>query len=203
MGVSGSPLSDLLVFAIHSSIIPDSPKVKGVDDVTFKVGQKVVYPNHGVSLVEKIEPGHIDGVEQIYYHLKLLGNNSRVMVPKTNLELVGLRPLCQQRDVRALFDILEDGNIDTYKDWKGRYKQNLDKMKTGRLTEVAEVLKNLRLVSQRKSLSFREKKMFERAKYFIVSEVAHVKSITERESEELVERALSSSLEKRQRAKAS
>lgn len=145
----------------------------------------------------------MDGVEQVYFHLKLLGNNSRVMVPKTNLELVGLRPLCQQRDVRALFDILEDGNIDTYKDWKGRYKQNLDKMKTGRLTEVAEVLKNLRLVSQRKSLSFREKKMFERAKYFIVSEVAHVKNITERESEELVERALSSSLEKRQRAKAS
>lgn len=171
--------------------------------MTFKVGQKVVYPNHGVSLVEKIEPGQIDGVAQVYFHLKLLGNNSRVMVPKTNLELVGLRPLCQQREVRALFDILEDGNIDTYKDWKGRYKQNLDKMKTGQLVEVAEVLKNLRLVSQRKSLSFREKKMYERAKYFIVSEVAHVKNISERESEDLVERALSSSLEKRQRAKAS
>lgn len=171
--------------------------------MTFKVGQKVVYPNHGVSLVEKIEPGQIDGVAQVYYHLKLLGNNSRVMVPKTNLELVGLRPLCQQREVRALFDILEDGNIDTYKDWKGRYKQNLDKMKTGQLVEVAEVLKNLRLVSQRKSLSFREKKMYERAKYFIVSEVAHVKNITERDAEDLVERALSSSLEKRQRAKAS
>jgi len=152
-------------------------------------------------LVEKIEPGHIDGVEQTYFHLRLLANNSKVMVPKANLELVGLRPLCHTRDVRALFEILEDGNIDTYKDWKGRYKQNLDKMKTGRLTDVAEVLKNLRLVSQRKSLSFREKKMYERAKYFIVSEVAHVKGINERDAEELVERALNSSLEKRQRAK--
>jgi CarD family transcriptional regulator len=75
-------------------------------------------------------------------------------------------------------------------------------MKTGRLTDVAEVLKNLRLVSQRKSLSFREKKMYERAKYFIVSEVAHVKGINEREAEELVEQSLNSSLEKRQRAKA-
>lgn len=167
--------------------------------MTFKVGQKVVYPNHGVSLVEKIEPTHMDGIEQLYFHLRLLSNNSKVMVPKSNLELVGLRPLCQNREVRALFDILEDGNIDTYKDWKGRYKQNLDKMKTGRLTDVAEVLKNLRLVSQRKSLSFREKKMYERAKYFIVSEVAHVKSIAEREAEELVERSLNSSLEKRQR----
>ena len=165
--------------------------------MTFKVGQKVVYPNHGVSLIEKIEPAQIDGVEQTYYHLRLLSNNSKVMVPKSNLDLVGLRPLCQTREVRALFDILEDGNIDTYKDWKGRYKQNLDKMKTGRLVDVAEVLKNLRLVSQRKSLSFREKKMYERAKYFIVSEVAHVKNIPERDAEQLVERALNSSLEKR------
>ena len=171
--------------------------------MTFRVGQKVVYPNHGVSLVEKIEAGQMDdGVEQLYFHLRLLSNNSKVMVPKANLDLVGLRPLCHTRDVRALFDILEDGNIDTYKDWKGRYKQNLDKMKTGRLTEVAEVLKNLRLVSQRKSLSFREKKMYERAKYFIVSEVAHVKDISEREAEDLVELALASSLEKRQRTKA-
>ncbi len=171
--------------------------------MTFKVGQKVVYPNHGVSLVEKIEPTKMDGTEQTYYHLRLLSNNSKVMIPKTNLELVGLRPLCHSREIRALFDILEDGNIDTYKDWKGRYKQNLDKMKTGRLTEVAEVLKNLRLVSQRKSLSFREKKMYERAKYFIVSEVAHVRDLTEREAEVMVEQALTSSLEKRQSAKAS
>jgi CarD family transcriptional regulator len=149
--------------------------------------------------VEKIEPAQIDGVEQLYFHLRLLANNSKVMVPKSNLELVGLRPLCQTKEVRALLEILEDGNIDTYKDWKGRYKQNLDKMKTGRLTDVAEVLKNLRLVSQRKSLSFREKKMYERAKYFIVSEVAHVKGIHEREAETIVERALTSSLEKRSR----
>jgi len=189
-------LSDLLTAASLICIY-----IRG-SGVTFKVGQKVVYPNHGVTLVEKIEPGHIDGVEQTYFHLRLLANNSKVMVPKSNLELVGLRPLCHTRDVRALFEILEDANIDTYKDWKGRYKQNLDKMKTGRLTDVAEVLKNLRLVSQRKSLSFREKKMYERAKYFIVSEVAHVKGINEREAEELVEHALNSSLEKRQRAKA-
>lgn len=165
----------------------------------LSAGQKVVYPNHGVGLVEKIEPSNIDGTEQTFYHLRLLSNNSKVMVPEENLELVGLRPLCDVGEIEALFEILEDGNIDTYKDWKGRYKQNLDKMKTGRLTSVAEVLKNLRLVSQRKSLSFREKKMYERAKYFIVSEVAHVRDISERKSEQLVEEALTSSLEKRKR----
>ena len=167
--------------------------------VTFKVGQKVVYPNHGVTVVEKIAAAHMDGSEQTYYHLRLLSNNSKVMVPKMNLDLVGLRPLFEKGEIRTLFSILEDGNIDTYKDWKGRYKQNLDKMKTGRLSEVAEVLKNLRLVSLKKSLSFREKKMYERAKYFIVSEVAHVKNIAEKDAEVLVERALNSSLEKRNR----
>jgi len=169
--------------------------------VMFDVGQKVVYPNHGVSVVEDIAKSEIDGTSQTLYHLRLLSNNSKVMVPKENLELVGLRPLGDEDQISRLFGILEDGNIDTYKDWKGRYKQNLDKMKTGRLAEVAEVLKNLSLVSQKKSLSFREKKMYERAKYFIVSEVAHVRAIDEKEAETVVERSLKSSLEKLRRAR--
>jgi CarD family transcriptional regulator len=171
-------------------------------DPLFEVGQKVVYPNHGVSVVESIANDSIDGVQQKYYHLRVLANDSKVMVPEENLDLVGLRPLVRLKEIRELFQLLEDGNIDTYKDWKGRYKQNLDKMKTGQLTEVAEVLKNLRLVSQKKSLSFREKKMYERAKYFIVSEVAHVKKIALEEGEKQVERALESSLAKRKKAQA-
>ena len=167
--------------------------------MTFAVGQKVVYPNHGVSVVEEISSAKFDDIDQTLYHLRLLSNNSKVMVPKENLELVGLRPLGDQEHIKSLFSILEDGNIDTYKDWKGRYKQNLDKMKTGQLIEVAEVLKNLCLVSQKKSLSFREKKMYERAKYFIVSEIAHVKSIEEEEAERLVEVSLETSLEKLQK----
>ena len=107
-----------------------------------------------------------------------------------------------QQAKEKLFGILEDGNIDTYKDWKGRYKQNLDKMKTGQLIEVADVLKNLCLVSQKKSLSFREKKMYERAKYFIVSEVAHVRDIEELDAEAIVEGALEKSLAKLKKAKA-
>ena len=169
--------------------------------MSFKVGQKVVYPNHGVSVVEKIENGEIDGNEQTYYFLRLLSNDSKVMVPKSNLELVGVRPLGQTSDINSLFRSLRDGNIDTYKDWKGRYKQNLDKMKTGELGEVAKVLKNLRLVSMKKSLSFREKKMYERAKYFIVSEVAHVRSIEEDDADVQVEKALTTGIEKRRKAR--
>jgi CarD family transcriptional regulator len=170
--------------------------------LAFRIGQKVVYPNHGVSVVEKIEAGDIAGTEQTFYHLRLLSNDSKVMVPKTNLELVGLRPLCQTAEVRNLFRTLRDGHIDTYKDWKGRYKQNLDKMKTGQLIEVAQVLKNLQLVSMKKSLSFREKKMYERAKYFIVSEVAHVKRVGEDAAEKQVERALLTGIEKRKKRRA-
>lgn len=167
----------------------------------FEVDQQVVYPNHGVGVIEKIESGNIDGSEQTYYHLRLLSNNSKVMVPENNLDLVGLRPLCTDDQIDDLLDRLGDGDIETYKDWKGRYKQNLDKMKTGQLPEVAEVLKNLKLVSQRKSLSFREKKMYERAKYFIVSEVAQVKEMSERKAEAAIEEALSDSIEKRKKAK--
>lgn len=165
--------------------------------MAFKVGQKVVYPNHGVSIIEKIENGSIDGVEQVYYHLRLLSNDSKVMIPKQNLDLVGLRPLGKKADIQSLFEILADGIIDTYKDWKGRYKQNLDKMKTGELLPVTEVLKNLRLVSEKKSLSFREKKMYERARYFIVSEVSHVRSLSEDEAGNEVDLALDASIERR------
>jgi len=168
--------------------------------VAFKIGQKVVYPNHGVGIVDKIEDGVIDGVEHTYYHLNLLTNESKVMVPKDNLDLVGIRPLCQKNEIKELFKILENGDIDTYKDWKGRYKQNLDKMKTGQLTDVAEVLKNLRLVGQKKSLSFREKKMYERAKHFIVIEVTHVQNVDEADAEKKVEKALESSIQKREQS---
>jgi len=164
--------------------------------VAFKVGQKVVYPNHGVSLVEKIEACEFDGVEQMFYHLRLFSNSSKVMVPKENLDLVGLRPLNAQSEIRSLFKALRDDHFETYKDWKGRYKQNLDKMKTGELPEVSKVLKNLELVSSKKSLSFREKKMYERAKYFIVSEVAHVKNIDEDDAEKQVDKALAQGMSK-------
>ncbi|HLF57347.1 MAG TPA: CarD family transcriptional regulator [Thermoanaerobaculia bacterium] len=168
--------------------------------MAFKIGQKVVYPNHGVTVVEQIATNTIDGTERTYYHLRLLSSNSKVMVPKDNLDLVGLRPLCEAKEIKAVLTILENGTFDAQKDWKGRYKQNVEKMKTGRITEVAEVLRNLKFVSQRKSLSFREKKMYERAKHFIVSELAHVKGLNEREAEAQVERALSSSIAKRAKA---
>ena len=160
----------------------------------FKVGEKLVYPNHGVTVVENIGESPILGAGATYYHLRLLGNNSRLMVPTQNTDRVGLRRLYQQKEIKSLFSLLEERVAKSQNDWKGRYRENLEKMKTGRLEDVAEVLKNLNEVSKKKSLSFREKKMYDRAKYLLVSEVAIVKGIPEAEAEKLIQKSLEKSL---------
>ena len=162
--------------------------------IGFKVGDKLVYPNHGVTVVEQIGSSPIVGANDTYYHLRLLANNSRLMVPIHNTDRVGLRRLYQPKEIKGLISLLEAKGAKSHSDWKGRYRENLEKMKTGRLEDVAEVLKNLNEVSKRKSLSFREKKMYDRAKYLIVSEVAIVKGIPEAEAEKLIEKSLDKSL---------
>lgn len=157
---------------------------------TFKVGDKIVYPNHGVTVVEQIGGSSIEGADSTYYHLRLLANNSRLMVPVTNIHRVGLRKLYQQKEIKGLFSLLEKREARAHSDWKGRYRDNLEKMKTGRLEDVADVLKNLNEVQKKKSLSFREKKMYDRAKYLLVSEIAIIKGIAEGDAEVLVERSL-------------
>ena len=162
---------------------------------SFKIGEKLVYPNHGVTVVEQIGESLIMGVTgDTYYHLRMIGNNSRLMVPTQNTDRVGLRRLYQQKEIKSLFSLLEARVPKAHTDWKGRYRENLEKMKTGRLEDVAEVLKNLNEVSKKKSLSFREKKMYDRAKYLLVSEVAIVKGIPEPEAEKLIAKSLEKSL---------
>lgn len=167
----------------------------------FRVGEKVVYPNHGVSVVEKIGEGFatepVPSLIRSFYHLRLLANNSKVMVPIGNTDLIGLRRLTQRKDITGLMKTLGDGRFSPAGDWKGRYKQNLDKMKSGRLHDIADVLKTLNLIMMRKTLSFREKKMYERAKYLIVSEVAVISNMDEMEVERLVDRALAKSTQSR------
>jgi CarD family transcriptional regulator len=160
----------------------------------FKVGEKLVYPNHGVTVVEQIGESPIMDAGESYYHLRLLATNSRLMVPIRNIDRVGLRRLYQPKEIKGLISLLEQKGQKSHTDWKGRYRENLEKMKTGRLEDVAEVLKNLNEVQKRKSLSFREKKMYDRAKYLLVSEVAIVKGIPEIEAEKLIQKSLDKSL---------
>jgi CarD family transcriptional regulator len=118
-------------------------------------------------------------------------------VPIGNTDLIGLRRLTQRKDITGLMKTLSDGRFSATGDWKGRYKQNLDKMKSGRLHDIADVLKTLNFIMTRKTLSFREKKMYERAKYLIVSEIAVINNMDEGEVERLVDRALAKSAQSR------
>jgi CarD family transcriptional regulator len=150
-----------------------------------------------VGVVENIQESALSGFAHPCYQLRLLGNNSRVMVPVSNSERIGLRPLTRRTELGGVFRVLEDGNVELPGDWKGRYKQNLDKMRSGRLTEIADVLKNLSWVQKQKALSFREKKMYERARYLIVSEIAQINGIPETEVEGEVDKALDRSMARR------
>ncbi len=162
--------------------------------MSFKIGDKIVYPNHGVTVVEQIAESSINGSDHEYYHLRLLANNSRLMVPVNNTDRIGLRRLYQPKEIKGLISLLEQNETGGSRDWKDRYRENLEKMKTGKLEDVADVLRNLNQVAKRKALSFREKKMYERAKHLLVSEIAIVKGIPEMEAEGLIETALVTSI---------
>lgn len=168
----------------------------------FDVGDKVVYPNHGVGVIEEIRQREIAGADQDFYHLRILSNETMVMVPVGNSKAVGLRKIFTKSDVKKLFKLLRDAEFETYSNWKGRYKGNAEKMRSGHLFEMADVLKNLVHLSQRKTLSYREKRMYEKAKYLIISEVATVEGLTEQQVQEKIEDALEDCLEAREEEKA-
>ncbi|MGB7218082.1 MAG: CarD family transcriptional regulator [Vicinamibacterales bacterium] len=142
--------------------------------MTFEVGDKVIYPNHGLGVVERIEEKTILGTTCGFYHLRIVANDTAVLVPVSNVDGVGLRRAISDDEVDRLFGLLGDGKIDNHQNWKGRFKDNSDKMRSGSIYEVADVLKSLTFLAKSKSLSFREKRMLDRAKFLIVSEVSEV-----------------------------
>jgi CarD family transcriptional regulator len=157
----------------------------------FHIGDKVVYPNHGVGIVEQISSRTIGSMVEKFYMLHIKSSNLKVTVPFHNVEAVGLRRVIRSNDINQILEILTDGKCESHTDWKFRFKENSEKMRTGSLLEVAAVLKSLLVLNQTKSLSFREKKMLERARYLLVSEMAMAKNVEENEVEGLLTRALS------------
>ncbi len=161
--------------------------------LSFQIGDKVVYPNHGVGVIEQISSRTIGPTVQKFYLLRIKASSLRVEVPFNNVEIVGLRPVVKNGEVAKIINFLVDGKCDNHADWKYRFKENSDKMRTGSLLEVAIVLKGLLLLAKEKPLSFREKKMLERARYLLVTELAMAKNAEEPEIEELLNKALSKS----------
>ena len=158
--------------------------------MTFEVGDKVIYPNHGLGIVERIEDKTILGTTCGFYHLRIVANETTVLVPVSNVDGVGLRRAISDDEVERLFGLLGDGKIDNHQNWKGRFKDNSDKMRSGSIYEVADVLKSLTFLAKSKSLSFREKRMLDRAKFLIISEVSEVMRETAAAIEGRVDRAL-------------
>jgi len=157
----------------------------------FSIGDKVVYPNHGVGIIEQISSRTIGAQVERFYLLKIKASSLKVMVPFHNVDSVGLRKVVRNGEVQKILDFLTDGKCENNADWKYRFKENSDKMRTGSLLDVAIVLKGLLLLAQGKPLSFREKKMLERSRYLLVSELAMAKNWEEPEIEDLLNRALS------------
>lgn len=170
--------------------------------MTFQVGDKVIYPNHGLGVIEKIETKTILGTTCGFYQLRMAGSDTTVLVPVDNVEGVGLRRAISDQEVDKLFALLADGKIDSQQNWKGRFKDNSDKMRTGSIYDVVEVLKSLTYLSRSKVLSFREKRMLDRAKYLVVSEISEVLQQPTSVIEARVEQALEKSFAAKARAMA-
>jgi CarD family transcriptional regulator len=167
--------------------------------VSFKIGEKVVYPNHGIGVIEKITTTDIGGARNSFYLLRLKATESTVMVPIANAIEIGLRSPINNTQCDKLLKVLSEDFINPPVDWKDRYKDFLDKMKTGDIFHVAEVLKTLTYLSLSKPLSFREKRMLERARYLVISELATVCRKTECTVEPMVDDALRKSCTKHTR----
>jgi CarD family transcriptional regulator len=159
--------------------------------LSFQIGDKVVYPNHGVGIIEQISSRTIGANTEKFYLLKIKASSLKVMVPFHNVNTVGLRRVVRNGEIQKILEFLTDGDCAQHADWKDRFKENSDKMRTGSLLDVAVVLKSLLLLNQSKPLSFREKKMLERARYLLVSELALAKNTEEIEVEQLLSKALS------------
>src|SRR5205823_5718280 len=129
--------------------------------MTFQVGEKVVYPNHGVATIENISSRAFAGQFERLYLLKLTYNSLTVMVPFSHVEELRLRKVTRNGEVGRVMEFLSEGRCRRFHDWKDRFKENTEKMRDGSLLAVAEVLKGLLILQGAKPLSFREKKMLD------------------------------------------
>jgi len=157
----------------------------------FKVGDKVVYPNHGVGVVQEIRELKYGGQRSTFISLKILSSDSIVMVPVENSKTVGLRKLVSRAKVKKVLQKLREEEVSVPQDWKGRFQENQEKMRSGDLEQVAEVLKSLTFLSSVKALSYRERKMLDRARSLVVSELAEACKTSLPAMEKQVEEALS------------
>ena len=159
----------------------------------YQVGDKVVYPHHGAGTVVKRETREVLGQKREYLTIKILHNDMTVQVPCENADQVGLRRVIGEKEVAVVLKALTGGSTEMPKNWNRRFKHNRDKMKTGDILELAEVVRNLSLRDHEKGLSTGEKQMFVKAKKILASELMYAKGMDEDECAEWLDDVLTDS----------
>lgn len=154
----------------------------------FKVHDLAVYPAHGVGVIERIESQEISGCKQDFYVMRILDNDMLIMIPTVNVHMVGLREIIDEQDVPRLYSILKERNtpVDN-QTWNRRYRDYMEKIKTGSVFEVAEVYRDLLMLKVTKELSFGERKMLDTAKNLLVKEISLARQVAEDQVEKDLE----------------
>ncbi|HWZ31090.1 MAG TPA: CarD family transcriptional regulator [Bryobacteraceae bacterium] len=158
--------------------------------LTFHVGEKIVYPNHGVATIENISARAFAGHFERFYLLRLTYNSLTVMVPFSHVDDLGLRKVTRNGEVARVISFLSEGRCRRHADWKDRFKENTEKMRNGSLLAVAEVMKSLLILQMQKPLSFREKKMLDRARHMLIMEFSTSRGLNEPEAADMLDKAL-------------
>jgi len=158
----------------------------------FKIGDMAVYPAHGVGVIEKIETQEISGCQQDFYVMRILDNDMLIMIPTHNVGNVGLRDIIGQTEVLKLYSILKERDVilDS-QTWNRRYREYMDKIKSGSVFEVAEVYRDLLILKLEKDLSFGERKMLDTARNLLVKEISLAEEIEEAQVEKDLDRIFS------------
>lgn len=158
----------------------------------FSIGDRIVYPMHGAGVIESIEEKSILGEKQAYYILKMPGE-VKVMVPITKAEEIGVRNIIDKDSANKVFRILEENETEMSMNWNKRYRDNMEKMRSGDIYEIADVVRNLSFKQKEKGLSTGEKKMLTNAKQILVSELVLTEHSTQNEIEDIVNTKINSS----------
>jgi len=156
----------------------------------FQIGEKVVYPNHGIGTVENISTRSFGAQSERFYLLRLTYTSMTVMVPFSHVSEIGLRKVTRNGEVVRVLTFLAERMSKRKCDWKDRFKENSDRMRNGSLLEIAEVLKSLLVLQTEKPLSFREKKMLDRARHMLITELTISRGLCESDVVVLLEKSL-------------
>lgn len=164
-----------------------APMMRSTSKTTFDIGDKAVYPAHGVGIIERIDNKEISGNIISFYVMRILDTDMMVMIPKNNIANAGLREIISPHQVNKVFKIFEDQEviIDTTT-WNRRYREYMEKIKTGSVYEIAQVMRDLYVLKRTKTLSFGERKMLDTARSLLVKELTIARSSTEEEVEKKI-----------------